>query len=268
MNMNFIISCLKGIAIGAGAILPGISSGVFCVIFGIYEKLLNSILHFFSDVKNNLKFLFPLAIGGFIGIMIFSNFLNYFFINCPLQTKSIFIGLLLGCIPTLVKQCNSRYSFKFQYLFFAVATFVLGVLGIVFEHIVSSNSQLEMLNWGYLFLSGFVMSIGIVVPGVSNTIILMLLGVYPTYLFSVSTLYLPVLIPMGIGVLFGALVFMKLTEFLLNRFYIQTFYSIIGFSIGSIFVLFPNVSSFSEIILSVLCVFLGFIISSLFQTPK
>ena len=110
--MHFIISCLKGIAIGAGAILPGISSGVFCVIFGIYEKLLNSILYFFKDIKNNFKFLLPIVVGVFIGVLIFSNFLNYFFINFPIQTKSIFIGLILGCIPPLIKQCNSKTPFK------------------------------------------------------------------------------------------------------------------------------------------------------------
>ena len=64
--MNFLSNCLKGIAIGAGAILPGISSGVFCVIFGIYEKLLSSILHFFSDIKNNAKFLLPIFIINFL----------------------------------------------------------------------------------------------------------------------------------------------------------------------------------------------------------
>ena len=208
--MNFIISFFKGVAIGAGAILPGISSGVFCVVFGIYEKLLNSILHFFKDIKNNLNFLCPLAIGGFVGIIIFSNFLNYFFVNFPLQTKSIFIGLLLGCIPTLIRNCNSKYPFKFQYLFFAIATFTIGILCVVFENIIGFHSHFETFNWIYLFVSGFIMSVGIVVPGISNTIILMLLGVYPTYLFSVSTLYWPVLISMGIGVFFGSLVFMKL----------------------------------------------------------
>ena len=112
------------------------------------------------------------------------------------------------------------------------------------------------------------MSIGIIVPGVSNTIILMLMGVYPTYLNSVSTLYFPVLIPMGIGIFFGSVLFMILTKFLLEHFYSKTFYSIIGFSLGSIFVLSPNISSITEIILSILCMFLGFTISSLFQTTK
>ena len=106
--MTFLLNCLKGILIGSGAILPGISSGVLCIIFGIYEKLLDSIIHFFKDIKKNIKFLLPIVIGVAIGVLIFSNFLNYFFINFPIQTKSIFIGLILGSIPSLIKESNKK----------------------------------------------------------------------------------------------------------------------------------------------------------------
>ena len=81
------------------------------------------------------------------------------------------------------------------------------------------------------------MSIGVIVPGVSSTIILMLLGVYSAYLTSVSSVYLPILVPMGIGLIIGSLIFMKITKVLLNKFYAQTFYTIIGFTLGSIFVI-------------------------------
>ena len=85
------------------------------------------------------------------------------------------------------------------------------------------------------------MSAGVIVPGVSSTLILMLLGVYESYLFSVSTIYLPFLIPLCIGLLIGSIVFMKITKYLLDRFYAQTFFVIIGFTIGSIFVLYPRI---------------------------
>lgn len=84
------------------------------------------------------------------------------------------------------------------------------------------------------------MSIGVIVPGVSSTIILMLLGVYSAYLTSVSSVYLPILVPMGIGLIIGSLIFMKITKVLLNKFYAQTFYTIIGFTLGSIFVIWPE----------------------------
>ena len=75
--MQFIKDYFKGLAIGSGAILPGISSGVLCVIFGIYEKLLDSILNFFKNVKENFKFLLPIILGTGSGIILFSNILNY-----------------------------------------------------------------------------------------------------------------------------------------------------------------------------------------------
>lgn len=131
--MFFVKNCAKGIFIGAGAILPGISSGVLCVIFGIYEKLLDSILNFFKDFRNNIKFLLPLLIGGAIGVLIFSNFINYFLSEFPLQTKCIFIGLILGSIPSLVKKVNSKKKFKLHYLIFTVFAFLIGLFSTFLE---------------------------------------------------------------------------------------------------------------------------------------
>ena len=263
--MCFLLNCAKGIAIGAGAILPGISSGVLCVIFGIYEKLLNSILNFFKDIKKNVKFLFPIIVGIGIGILIFSKLLNYLLFQFPVQTKSIFIGLILGSIPTLIKEVNSKIKLKPHYFLYTLFAFAIGIASAILENYISILSNSGNFSFLYLILSGFVMSIGIIVPGVSSTIILMLMGVYSIYLSSVSSLYFPVLIPMGIGLIFGCLICMKITKFLLNRFYAQTFYSIIGFTLGSIFVLLPNVGFDLSGIISVLCVLLGISIFSLFN---
>ena len=238
--MTFLRNCAMGIAIGSGAILPGISSGVFCVIFGIYEKLIDSILNFFKFPKKNFKFLLPIFIGMFIGVFIFSNLINYFLIKFPIQTKSIFIGLILGSIPSLFKEVNKNYKFKLKYLLFTLISFILGILSVFLESNISTNIASVNFNFLYLLLSGFLMSIGVIVPGVSSTVILMLMGVYSSYISSISSLYFPILIPLGIGLLLGSIIFMNITNFLLKKFYIQTFYTIIGFTLGSIFVLFPK----------------------------
>ncbi len=132
--MNFIVKCLIGIAIGSGAILPGISSGVFCVIFGIYEKLLDSILNFFKDIKNNFKFLFPILIGCGFGVILLGNILNYCLYQFPIQTKSIFIGLILGSIPALLKEINQKQAFKPQFCFFFLLAFLIGIACILLEN--------------------------------------------------------------------------------------------------------------------------------------
>ena len=255
--MKFILDFFKGILIGAGCILPGISSGVLCVIFGIYEKLLDSILNFFSDIRKNLRFLFPIALGGVAGIIIFSKILQYLLYKFPMQTKSIFIGLILGGVILLFKEMTKKEKFKMNNIFYLVIALIIGVGMVLLEDKVGIKN-LENVSYIYLILSGFLMSIGIVVPGVSSTIILMLLGVYSLYLSSVSALHLPVLIPIAIGVLVGSLVFMKVIKYLLDKFYVQTMYSIIGFTIGSIFVLLPEVKSGIEIFIAGSCVMIGY----------
>lgn len=156
--MKFLSNCLKGIAIGSGAILPGISSGVFCVIFGIYEKLLDSILNFFSDIKNNFKFLFPIVIGIGFGIILFGNILNYCLYQFPIQTKSIFIGLILGSLPALMKEINTKQKLKNSYWLFFLFALLLG-LGCIFLENTLAIQTLENVNFLYLIWCGFLMSV-------------------------------------------------------------------------------------------------------------
>lgn len=156
--MKFLLNCLKGIAIGSGAILPGISSGVFCVIFGIYEKLLDSILNFFHDIKNNFKFLFPIVIGISIGIILFGNILNYCLFKYPIQTKSIFIGLILGSIPSLLKEIKKKQVSKPHNWFFFLLALSIGIGSIFLEKTLTLQT-LETITIPYLILCGFLMSI-------------------------------------------------------------------------------------------------------------
>ena len=248
----FLLDVLKGIAIGSGAILPGISSGVFCVIFGIYEKLLDSILNFFKNIRQNIKFLCPIAIGATLGILLFSKGLNYSLYHFPIQTKSIFIGLILGSLPSLIREANKKTTFKLSYLVFFSLALLIGIGCIFLENYLIPPS-LQNINFLYFVICGFCMSIGVIVPGVSSTIILMLLGIYDIYLASISNLYFPVLLPLSIGLIIGGFCFMKLTKYLLDNYYVPTFYSIIGFTIGSIFVLLPSLYSVTEVLLSFLC---------------
>ena len=259
--MNGFLNIIKGIFIGAGAIVPGVSSGVLCVIFGIYEKLLDAVLNFFKDIKQNIKFLFPIALGVGIGVLLFSNILNYLLYEFPVQTKSIFIGLIIGTIPSLVKEVNEKETFKPQNVIYLLIALAIGIVTVMLENKLYISSNIEDMSFMYFVMCGAIMSLGIVVPGVSSTIILMLLGVYSVYLQSIANLYFPVLIPMGVGLILGSIIVMKLTKRLLEKYYGKTFYVIIGFTIGSIFVLLPQGMSLIETMLCVLCVFLGVYIS-------
>ena len=253
---------LSGILIGSGAILPGISSGVLCVIFGVYENLINAILGFFKNIKQNSKFLFPIALGLIIGVIAFGNILRYLFLAYPIQLKFLFIGLILGSIPTLFNQAKEKSEFKLYYFIFTFITLFIAIILVLMEnkmYIHYNNTD----NFFYIILSGFLMSAGIIIPGISSTLILMLLGIYNRYLSSISTLYFPFLFPLLIGVATGSIIFMYITRFLLNKFYPQTFFAIIGFTLGSILVLYPGFTLDLMGFISILSLLLGFILSQL-----
>lgn len=247
-----IIRFFTGILLGAGAILPGISSGVICVILGIYDKLINSITNIFKDFKTNFYYLLPFIIGGLIGVFLLGNILQTLLNIYPMQTQFCFIGLILGSIPSLIKEVNSNHTFKFKYLVFTLISFIIGFILVTIENklsLITSNH----VSTSYLILSGLLMSIGVIVPGISNTLILMCLGVYPIYLSAIATLNFSILIPMGIGLIIGSIICIFIIKFLFNKFYMPTYYSIIGFTLGSILILYNpilfDLTSFISIIL-------------------
>lgn len=262
--MKSLSNFIKGVFIGSGAILPGISSGVICMVLGLYEKLLDSVLNFFKDIKSNFKFLFPIVSGILLGIILFSNILLYCFNIVPCQTKSLFIGLLLGSIYILANSNMNEKKYtdnKSQYISFFIC-FIIGLGLIYLESIVNINNEYtpNTYNCLFLILSGFCMSIGIVVPGVSNTVILMLLGIYSTYLSAISVVNMNVLFPMMLGAGIGCIIFMKIIQKLLNKYHSQTIFGIIGFSLGSVLILYPGYSFNLESLISIILLFLGFVI--------
>lgn len=243
--MLFFKNLAFGIVLGAGAILPGISSGVLCVVFGIYEKLLDSILHFFKDMKKNLFFLLPLGIGGFLGVFLSGNILSFLFSHFETPMKCIFLCLILGSLPSLFKTAYSKKTFRLHYILYTIVTFLLTITLLLLENFLpfSSNTINSVPSSIFLFFCGFLMSAGIIIPGVSSTAILMCLGIYTTYLQAIASLHIFILLPMAIGILLGSLIFMVGIQYFLKHYRIQTLFAIIGFVLGSTL---PQFISFFE----------------------
>lgn len=164
--ITFFKNIFTGILVGSGAILPGISSGVILVSLGLYEKLLNTILNLFKNIKANLIFLFPILLGCILGIVIFGNILNKFYTIYPNILKFCFIGLILGTIPSIIKTANNSSKYiEFKNILLTICSFIIAILMIFIEkNMTNSLSTNSQFNYFYLILSGFLMSVGIVVP--------------------------------------------------------------------------------------------------------
>ena len=164
-------------------------------------------------------------------------------------------------MPSLFKSIKEKKNFKKKHYILLIISLIIG-LGLMFLEGNMTGFENSSYNSIYFFISGMIMSIGVIVPGVSSTILLMLLGVYNIYLSSLANIYFPVLIPMGIGLGIGGFICMAITKKLLERYASQTLCVILGFSLGSIFVLIPNMNGILDVFLAIFCGILGFMIAS------
>ena len=225
--------------------------------FGLYEKIIDSIFHFFKDTKNNLKFIFPIGLGCFIGFFIFGNLLKISFSKFYMEASFAFIGLILGSLKLVIEQANiKKVTFTHILCFFVTFSFSLYLISL--EKSIDSFSNIN--NDFSLILAGVLMSAGIVIPGVSKTVILIMLGLYETYLTAISTLNLTVLAPIGFGMIIGGTIFLFLINLLFKYEKSHTYFGIIGFILGSVFVIYPGFSLNLHGIISILLLIISFII--------
>lgn len=269
--MKHIINFFKGMIIGIANIIPGVSGGTMAVSMGIYEKLIQTIGNFFhhfkQNFKNNMIFLIPIVLGAGIGIVAFSKLLKFLLENYAMQTQFAFIGLILGSIPFVMKK-SVEQGFSWKYIIPALIALGIGVTLAILELMGITGNAVEsfditFINIILLFVYGIISAVSMVVPGISGSFILLLLGVYSAIITAISTLNILVLIPFAIGVAVGILLASKLISFLLDRFYGYTYFAIIGFVLGSLLAIYPGFSFDMAGLVSIICLVLGFIASYL-----
>lgn len=228
----------------------------FYVLFGLYEKLVNSVLNFFKDIKKNFTFLFPIGLGVFVGVFLFGNILKFLFDRYYMPTSFAFIGLILGSIPLVIKQAHIN-KVSFLHILCMLVTFSFSLYLVALEGNITNS--LTFNSNSFLIIAGIITSAGIVIPGVSKTVILMLLGIYEIYISAIASLNLSVLFPIGIGFIIGGFLFLVLINFLFKIAKSYTYFAIVGFVLGSIFVIYPgfifNLEGFISLALFLICFF-------------
>jgi putative membrane protein len=238
---QFFINMLKGGAIGASMIIPGVSGGTVAVLLNIYNKLIDSIGSLKKDFKNSIAFLLPVACGIVIAFAALYFPLTYALTYAPLPTVLLFVGLMLGSCPKIINDAR-RGGFKGTDAIAIILPFAL-VIGMCFIPGMGDVELGEGIVWyQYLLLviMGVLASCALVVPGISGSMLLMLFGYYQPILDSFKGLftspahYILVLIMFAIGVVVGFFTIAKLMQYLLNKFPRATYWAIVGFVIGSL----------------------------------
>ena len=255
---------LKGIIIGIAKVIPGFSGALLMISFNLYDRALYVINHFFDDVKRNFIFLFRLGLGISVGIVFFSKLLVFFLDRYYFFTYMFFIGLIFGGIPGLSK----NFSKNKRHITLCIFSFLFIVL-LSFNRInyvyFPRGNYLDILVF---FLAGILEGIGTIVPGVSSTALLMLIGIYSYYLKVISHLfsfymvvhYLSFLIPFSVGMVLSFLFLSVLFNYLFCFFREDIFACVFGFSIGSVVVLIFSLFSFVTNTFSIVVGILLFVI--------
>ena len=268
-----IILFLKGMILGSAMIIPGVSGGTLAISLGIYERIINVITHFFKNFKENIIFIINLGLGILASIVLGALILNYTFEHYPIPTIIFFIGLLIGSIPSLTKRVDLRNTLKISNIFY----FLLGVSLVLGVYLFKGSSEVTFSN-GFnlvqsikLILVGVVAAVTLVIPGISGSFMLMILGYYKPILEVISDTIkfnnlgnnILILIPFGVGVLLGIIGIAKLIEYLLKNHETKTYYAIIGFLIASIIEIFVSLFSYQASIIQVIISAILFILGLL-----
>lgn len=264
--MSFLYVFISGILIGMAMIAPGLSGCVLAVILGIYDKMIESLKFLFKDFKKNFIFLFVLSLGVMIGAIFFSRTLIYFYTNYEVFTKFLFIGLIIGGIPYLYKDILKKN--KKLNIYLVIITIIFSLI----LYYLSKNSLTFIINNNktkfWMFFSGFIYSVGKVVPGISGSFLLILLGLYEYMLsifanpFIITIKDIIYLSPFILGFIMGVILFVNIINYLLEKKFGTTYSIIIGFVIGSLPAIIPNINNIFETLEGIIFIIIGFLLSN------
>lgn len=262
----------RGVLMGISDLIPGVSGGTIAFILGIYDRLLAAISGFFSrEWKKHLSFLIPLAIGIGITLLLFSRVIEYLLEQHYEATQFFFMGLILGVIPYIMKQAEVKRNFTARHIIILVVigAALASTAFIQTSEDVAPITTLSVPVFFLLFFSGWLASMAMLLPGISGSFILLLLGVYTTAINALSTLNIPVALAIGAGVIVGFIVSSKAIRYLLENFTYATYAAIIGLILGSLFVVFPGFASDTTTLVTSLITFaVGLVFTLWFSSPK
>ena len=264
--MKNIILFIKGLLIGIGKIIPGVSGAVLAIILKVYDEGIEIIVNFFSNPKKNIIYLLNIGFGILLGIILFSNIINYFLNKYYTVTMLFFIGLIQGGIPSILKEVDKK-----DYIYTIIITIIItliSVLNINNNYIIKNN----FIDYIMFFIGGIIESCGTVIPGLSSTAMLLILGIYNIIIESIGNITnliinYRVLIPFILGVLSSLIFVSKGVSISLKKHKKKTYSIILGLVISSIIVLiiktFTYPTNILNLLIGLIFMIIGIIISSI-----
>lgn len=261
---SFLYRILCGFCLGISVFAPGISGSIMAIIMGIYDKLIEIMANPFKNLKQNIKFLFPMGIGAVISLVLFVLVFSYLFETYEKAVYMLFIGLIAGNLPMIYKEAR-KSEFKWYYLIGSViAVAVAFVIGVMSESAGSTQGIIAGDNFIYLAICGAVAGFASLVPGMSISMILIVMGVYDKLIESAKSFDIVVIAVVGIAFVVAMVLSSRLIKFIFEKFSGLAHFMVLGFLVGSIGGIFCSLPSDGSNIAGVIMLVIGLAVSLLF----
>ncbi len=235
--LDWFIRLVKGIFIGIGFILPGLSGGVLAVILGIYDRILVFLANLKKDFIKNVLFFIPVGIGMGIGVFLFSVVVEKAFGKYAAMFICLFVGFVIGTFPSLYRTAGKQGRKTKDILIMMVSALaIFGLMMIGEKQLMDVSPSVPV--W---FGSGAMIGLGVIVPGMSPSNFLIYFGLYDKMASGIKDLDLTVIIPLMLGGIICVLLFAKLAAYLFKKYYSGMYHFILGMVIGSSAAIFPTI---------------------------
>lgn len=255
---DILIVTAKSVVVGASSLVPGVSGGTMAILLGIYDRLIFAISRFSSDWKKNLAFLAEFGIGAGAGIALLARTVLWLFACFQLPMMYLFIGLIMGSVPTLFRQAGAKNIRMRDILWVLVGFSTVMLISIIPAGAMQLGTSYSALSFVMLIVAGVVVAVAFILPGISTSYMLLLLGIYDITLRAVTELNFWFLLPLVIGSVIGTLVTARVLEIAMRRHTCATYMVIIGFVIGSILDIMPKIPMGLDIVWCLLSLGVGF----------
>lgn len=233
----WLIRLVKGILVGIGFILPGLSGGVLAVIFRVYDPIIRFLAKPFHRFGKNVLYFIPIGIGAVIGIVLFSVVVDAAFGRFAAQFICLFIGFVVGTFPSLYRTAGRQGRTTTHWIILAVAAVVIFAI-----MLIGGQSMINVTpNWLVWLGSGALIGLGVIVPGMSPSNFLIYFGLYDKMAAGIKDFDFAVIVPLTLGLIVCVLVFAKAAAWAFDHYYAGMYHFILGMVIGSSLAIFPTV---------------------------
>lgn len=248
--LYYIRLILCGLVFGIANVIPGVSGGTMLVVFGVYDKFAESISGI-KEIFKNIKFLIFFGIGAAVGILGFATVVTYLFENFGVQTKMYFIGLIVGSIPLIYRLGTEESKVKPACIapFIIALALVAGLTALNnymnaedVANVAETVDGFSIITTVKYLICPFVAAVAMIIPGISGSFVMMLLGVYETVIASIriTSLNFYIIIPTAIGVVLGIIFGARIISWLMKRFKLMAYSAIMGLVVGSVYAILPD----------------------------